>query len=124
MNSTAGLRSLRQPTVYVTKRRKVSEVWLLSLILSLSVSLILQPDSEMAQAGRSLEAYFSSCLREIFPSQAFTAAATVEESDSDEYEDQGEGPEPGFSWPDRSREQSHRKRKRRHSLNTTRRQHL
>ncbi|XP_048119665.1 tripartite motif-containing protein 66 [Alosa alosa] len=79
------------------------------------------PDSEMAQAGCSLEAFFSTCLREVFPSQAFSSAG-VEESDSDEYEGVEPGPVRGFPWPDR-REQSHRKRKRRHSLNS-RRQHF
>lgn len=77
-----------------------------------------QPDSEVAQAGHSLEAFFTSSLREVFPNQAFTSAE-VEDSDSDEYEDLGQVALKGFSWPDR-REQSHRKRKRRHSLNCRR----
>lgn len=84
-------------------------------------SPLLQPDSEVAQAGRSLEAFFASCLKEVFPNQAFSSAR-VEDSDSDEYEGVAQGAVRGFSWPER-REQSHRKRKRRHSL-TSRRQHF
>uniref|UniRef100_A0AAY4BQV4 Tripartite motif containing 66 n=1 Tax=Denticeps clupeoides TaxID=299321 RepID=A0AAY4BQV4_9TELE len=72
------------------------------------------PDSEVAQAGRNLETFFASKLREVFPDRAFSALA--EESDSDEYEEIDRGATGGFPWPLR-REQCHRKRKRRHSLN-------
>lgn len=71
------------------------------------------PDSEVAQAGRSLETFFSSRLREVFPDRAFPAA---EDSDSDEYDEVYRAAEGGFPWPEK-REQCHRKRKRRHSLN-------
>lgn len=87
----------------------------------LPFSPLLQPDSEVAQAGRSLEGFFTSRLKEVFPNQAFSSAG-VEESDSDEYEGVEQAAVRGFSWPER-REQSHRKRKRRHSL-TSRRQHF
>ncbi|XP_068197077.1 tripartite motif-containing protein 66 [Antennarius striatus] len=71
------------------------------------------PDSEVAQAGRSLEAFFVSKLKEVFPDRVFPAAEA--ESDSDEYDEAFRTPEDGFPWSDR-REQSHRKRKRRNSL--------
>ncbi|XP_068596959.1 tripartite motif-containing protein 66 [Brachionichthys hirsutus] len=65
------------------------------------------PDSEVAQAGRSLEAFFVSKLREVFPDRVFPAVEA--DSDSDEYD------QAGFPWPD-GKEQSDRKRKRRNSL--------
>ncbi|MEQ2164185.1 hypothetical protein GOODEAATRI_003997, partial [Goodea atripinnis] len=34
-----------------------------------------QPDSEVAQAGRTLEVFFLSNLKEIFPDQAFPSAS-------------------------------------------------
>ncbi|XP_064837611.1 tripartite motif-containing protein 66-like [Oncorhynchus masou masou] len=71
------------------------------------------PDSEVAQAGRSLEMFFSSRLREVFPDRAFPAAE--DDSDSDEYDEVYRAAEGGFPWPEK-REQCHRKRKRRHSL--------
>ncbi|XP_030621002.1 tripartite motif-containing protein 66 [Chanos chanos] len=70
-------------------------------------------DSEVAQAGRSLEAFFRSKLREVFPELGFSAG---QDSDSEECDEMDRPGETGFPWPER-REQSHRKRKRRHSLN-------
>ena len=64
----------------------------------------------MAQAGRSLVAYFNSKLKEVFPDRVFPAAEA--DSDSDEYDEAYRTAEGGFPWPDK-REQSHRKRKRR-----------
>ncbi|XP_049910129.1 tripartite motif-containing protein 66 [Epinephelus moara] len=78
------------------------------------------PDSEVAQAGRSLEAFFTSRLKEVFPDRVFLAADA--DSDSDEYDEAYRTAEGGFPWPER-REQCHRKRKRRHSLKS-RRQHF
>ncbi|GAA6233659.1 tripartite motif-containing protein 66-like isoform X1 [Lates japonicus] len=75
------------------------------------------PDSEVAQAGRSLEAFFVSKLREVFPDGVFPAAEV--DSDSDEYDEAYRTAESGFPWPER-REQCHRKRKRRHSLKSRR----
>ncbi|XP_031180091.1 tripartite motif-containing protein 66 isoform X2 [Sander lucioperca] len=78
------------------------------------------PDSEVAQAGCSLEAFFTSKLKEVFPDRVFLAAEA--DSDSDEYDEAYRTAESGFPWPER-REQCHRKRKRRHSLKS-RRQHF
>uniref|UniRef100_A0A668AEP7 Tripartite motif containing 66 n=2 Tax=Myripristis murdjan TaxID=586833 RepID=A0A668AEP7_9TELE len=75
------------------------------------------PDSEVAQAGCSLEAFFSSKLKEVFPDRVFPLAEA--DSDSDEYDEAYRTAEGGFAWPER-REQCHRKRKRRHSLNSRR----
>uniref|UniRef100_H3C4I7 Tripartite motif containing 66 n=1 Tax=Tetraodon nigroviridis TaxID=99883 RepID=H3C4I7_TETNG len=75
------------------------------------------PDSEVAQAGRSLEAFFISQLRQVFPDRAFPVAQ--EDSDSDEYDEACRAAGGGFPWPER-REQCHRKRKRRNSLKSRR----
>ncbi|XP_029944579.1 tripartite motif-containing protein 66 [Salarias fasciatus] len=75
------------------------------------------PDSEVAQAGRSLEAFFTSKLKQVFPDRFFPAAEA--ESDSDEYDEAYRATEGGFPWPER-REQCHRKRKRRQSLRSRR----
>ncbi|XP_068452154.1 tripartite motif-containing protein 66 [Clinocottus analis] len=78
------------------------------------------PDSEVAQAGRNLEVFFTSNLKEVFPDRVFLAAEA--DSDSDEYDEAYRTAGTGFPWPER-REQCHRKRKRRHSLKS-RRQHF
>ncbi|XP_077569214.1 tripartite motif-containing protein 66 isoform X2 [Stigmatopora nigra] len=71
------------------------------------------PDSEVAQAGRSLEVFFTTKLEEVFPGRVFPPAEA--DSDSDEYDEAFRVSEGGFPWPGR-REQCHRKRKRRQSL--------
>lgn len=83
----------------------------------IAVSFWLQPDSEVAQAGRSLEGFFTSKLKEVFPDRVFPVAEA--DSDSDEYDEAYRTAEGGFPWPER-REQCHRKRKRRHSLKSRR----
>ncbi|XP_064192998.1 tripartite motif-containing protein 66 isoform X2 [Anguilla rostrata] len=75
------------------------------------------PDSEVAQAGRSLEAFFGSKLREVFGGRTFPVPE--DDSDSEEYEEFYRSGAAGFPWPDR-KEHCHRKRKRRHSLNSRR----
>ncbi|CAL9701644.1 unnamed protein product [Knipowitschia caucasica] len=74
------------------------------------------PDSEVAQAGRSLESFFNSKLKEVFAERVFPGLET--DSDSDEYDEVARSAE-GFPWPER-REQCHRKRKRRHSVKSRR----
>ncbi|XP_051919555.1 tripartite motif-containing protein 66 isoform X2 [Hippocampus zosterae] len=78
------------------------------------------PDSEVAQAGRNLETFFTSKLKEVFPGRVFPVAEA--DSDSDEYDEAVRATESGFPWPER-REQCHRKRKRRQSLKS-RRHHM
>ncbi|XP_077941549.1 tripartite motif-containing protein 66 isoform X2 [Gasterosteus aculeatus] len=75
------------------------------------------PDSEVAQAGRNLEMFFISNLKEVFPDRVFPAAEA--DSDSDEYDEAYRAAESGFPWPER-REQCLRKRKRRPSLKSRR----
>lgn len=78
------------------------------------------PDSEVAQAGRSLESFFISKLREVFSDRVFPGLDL--DTDSDEYDEAYRSTDGGFPWPER-REQCHRKRKRRHSLKS-KRQHF
>ncbi|MFT7814496.1 tripartite motif-containing protein 66-like [Arapaima gigas] len=75
------------------------------------------PDSEVAQAGRSLEVFFSAKLEEIYPGRTFPVLD--DDSDSDDYEDFPTAGVAGFPWPN-GKEQSHRKRKRRRSLHCRR----
>ncbi|KAJ8247557.1 hypothetical protein GJAV_G00247700 [Gymnothorax javanicus] len=75
------------------------------------------PDSEVAQAGRSLETFFSSKLREVFGGRNFPPPE--DESDSEDDEGLYSAGAAGFPWPDR-KEHCHRKRKRRHSHNSKR----
>ncbi|XP_048828096.1 tripartite motif-containing protein 66-like isoform X2 [Brienomyrus brachyistius] len=72
------------------------------------------PDSEVAQAGRNLEEFFSSKLNEIYPDRTFPALE--DDSDSDSYEEAHGVGVAGFPWPN-GKEHCHRKRKRSHSLN-------
>ncbi|KAF7703447.1 tripartite motif-containing protein 66 [Silurus meridionalis] len=71
------------------------------------------PDSEVAQAGRSLQTFFFSKLSEVFPE--LSCPAPDDDSESDDYEEPECAMAMPFSWPER-REQSHRKRKRRRSF--------
>ncbi|XP_014855481.1 PREDICTED: tripartite motif-containing protein 66-like isoform X2 [Poecilia mexicana] len=75
------------------------------------------PDSEVAQAGHSLELFFMSKLKEVFPDRDFPMAEL--DSDSDEYDETCRAANGSFLWPER-REQCHRKRKRRQSLKSRR----
>ncbi|XP_052415943.1 tripartite motif-containing protein 66 isoform X1 [Carassius gibelio] len=74
------------------------------------------PDSEVAQAGHSLQSFFTSKLREVFPDLTCPVQEEEEDSDNEDYEELERAMATGFPWPER-KEQSHRKRKRRHSLN-------
>nr|XP_057945258.1 tripartite motif-containing protein 66 isoform X1 [Doryrhamphus excisus] len=75
------------------------------------------PDSEVAQAGRSLEVFFATKLKEVFPGRVFPSLEM--DSDSDEYDEAYRAADGGFPWPER-KEQCHRKRKRRQSLKSRR----
>ncbi|XP_017212532.2 tripartite motif-containing protein 66 isoform X2 [Danio rerio] len=78
------------------------------------------PDSEVAQAGHSLQSFFISKLREVFPDLSCPVQEEEEEdSDTEDYEELERAMMTGFPWPER-KEQSHRKRKRRLSLNRRR----
>lgn len=105
--------SKRSPRHYNSPEEFVSEVYLMFR----NCAKFNYPDSEVAQAGRSLEAFFTSKLTEVFPDRVFPVAEV--DSDSDEYDEAYRTAETGFSWPEK-REQCHRKRKRRHSLKSRR----
>ncbi|XP_042340940.1 tripartite motif-containing protein 66 isoform X2 [Plectropomus leopardus] len=106
----------RNPQHYNSTEQFVADVYLMFR----NCAKFNYPDSEVAQAGRSLEAFFTSRLKDVFPDRVFLAAEA--DSDSDEYDEAYRTTESGFPWPER-REQCHRKRKRRHSLKS-RRQHF
>uniref|UniRef100_A0A8C2IBF7 Tripartite motif containing 66 n=1 Tax=Cyprinus carpio TaxID=7962 RepID=A0A8C2IBF7_CYPCA len=72
-------------------------------------------DSEVAQAGHSLQSFFTSKLKEVFPDLT-CPVQEEEDSDNEDYEELERAMVTGFPWPER-KDQSHRKRKRRHSLN-------
>ncbi|XP_052001476.1 tripartite motif-containing protein 66 isoform X2 [Xyrauchen texanus] len=72
-------------------------------------------DSEVAQAGRSLQTFFTTKLREVFPDLS-CPVQEEEDTDSEDYEELERAAVTGFPWPEK-KEQSQRKRKRRHSLN-------
>ncbi|XP_051507551.1 tripartite motif-containing protein 66-like isoform X2 [Myxocyprinus asiaticus] len=73
-------------------------------------------DSEVAQAGRSLQSFFTTKLREVFPDLSCPVQEEEEDTDSEDYEELERAAVTGFPWPEK-KEQSQRKRKRRHSLN-------
>ncbi|KAJ8252741.1 hypothetical protein COCON_G00220530 [Conger conger] len=60
----------RSPLHYYTPDHYVSDICLMFR----NCATFNYPDSEVAQAGRSLEAFFQSKLREVFPSQAWPPA--------------------------------------------------
>ncbi|XP_062869487.1 tripartite motif-containing protein 66 [Trichomycterus rosablanca] len=78
------------------------------------------PDSEVAQAGLSLQSFFLSKLSEVFPE--LSCFSPEDDVDSDDYEEAESLATATFPWPER-REQSHRKRKRRRSFSMRRHQY-
>lgn len=101
-------------THYQSPQQFVSDV----LLMFKNCAKFNYADSEVAQAGHSLKSFFLSKLREVFPHLRCPVQEEEEEeeSDSEDYEDLERAAVTGFPWPER-KEQSHRKRKRRHSLN-------
>ncbi|XP_053141296.1 tripartite motif-containing protein 66 isoform X2 [Hemicordylus capensis] len=73
------------------------------------------PDSEVAEAGRCLEMFFESKLKEVYPEKQFSL---VQQDDSDseevEHENSHVGPK-GFQWPSYRQECIQPKRRRRHA---------
>ncbi|XP_027023769.2 tripartite motif-containing protein 66 [Tachysurus fulvidraco] len=99
----------RSSTHYSSVTEFVSDV----LLMFKNCAKFNYPDSEVAQAGRSLQTFFLSKLSVVFPE--LSCPAPDGDSDSDDYEEPECAAALTFPWPDR-REQSHRKRKRRRSL--------
>ncbi|XP_048887261.1 LOW QUALITY PROTEIN: tripartite motif-containing protein 66 [Brienomyrus brachyistius] len=106
----------RNPLHYYTPEEFVTDVFLMFR----NCAKFNYPDSEVAQAGRNLEAFFSAKLQDVFPDRVFPVLD--DDSDSEDYDEAYRAGVAGFLWPEK-KEQSHRKRKRRHSAHW-RRQHL
>ncbi|KAI1903909.1 hypothetical protein AGOR_G00000260 [Albula goreensis] len=107
----------RNPLHYYTPEEFVADV---SLMFR-NCAKFNYPDSEVAQAGSSLETFFQSKLREVFPSLASppTPAGDSDSEDCDALRREGVASRP---WPN-SKEHRYRKRKRRRSV-TWRRHHF
>uniref|UniRef100_A0A670I6K7 RING-type E3 ubiquitin transferase n=1 Tax=Podarcis muralis TaxID=64176 RepID=A0A670I6K7_PODMU len=71
------------------------------------------PDSEVAEAGRCLEIFFESKLKDIYPEKQF-CSVQQDDSDSEEHENSQVAPK-GFQWPSYRQECIQPKRRRRHA---------
>ncbi|KAG2462171.1 ST5 protein, partial [Polypterus senegalus] len=78
------------------------------------------PDSEMAQAGRTLELFFKEKLKQIFPEKEFPPL--VDESDSEESDEASRMEISEFIWPKDDKEHFQAKRRRRNSAVSRRHQ--
>ncbi|NXE15573.1 TRI66 protein, partial [Lophotis ruficrista] len=73
------------------------------------------PDSEVAEAGRCLDVFFESKLKEIYPDRHFPSMQP-EDSDSEEMESwNSKMPSQDFQWPSYGQECIQPKRRRRHA---------
>uniref|UniRef100_A0A8D2L785 Tripartite motif containing 66 n=1 Tax=Varanus komodoensis TaxID=61221 RepID=A0A8D2L785_VARKO len=73
------------------------------------------PDSEVAEAGRCLEIFFESKLKDIYPEKQFSLVQQ-NDSDSEEVEHENSQVAPkGFQWPTYRQECIQPKRRRRHA---------
>ncbi|XP_069037858.1 tripartite motif-containing protein 66 isoform X2 [Lepisosteus oculatus] len=100
----------RSPLHYYTPEEFVSDVFLMFR----NCAKFNYPDSEVAQAGRNLEALFNAKLKEEFPDNVFPEV--TDDSDTEEFDGTYKVGDNGFPWPAEGKEHFHRKRKRRHSL--------
>lgn len=83
---------------------------------TITALLPLQPDSEVAEAGRCLEVFFEGWLKEIYPEKRF-AQPRQEDSDSEEVSSEsGYSTPQGFPWPPYVQEGIQPKRRRRHMV--------
>ncbi|NWH76534.1 TRI66 protein, partial [Piaya cayana] len=77
---------------------------------------LLQPDSEVAEAGRCLHVFFEGKLKEIYPERHFPSMQQ-EDSDSEETESRNSKiPPQDFQWPSYGQECIQPKRRRRHPV--------
>ncbi|NWU35757.1 TRI66 protein, partial [Hylia prasina] len=84
----------------------------------------LQPDSEVAEAGRCLDEFFEDKLREIYPDRHFPSMQQ-DDSDSEGVESQkSQVPSQDFQWPSHGQECVQPKRKRRHAVRLQKQKHL
>nr|XP_020645619.1 tripartite motif-containing protein 66 [Pogona vitticeps] len=74
------------------------------------------PDSEVAEAGRCLEIFFESKLKDIYPEKQFYSLVKQDDSDSEEVDHEQTKVAPkGFQWPSYRQECIQPKRRRRHA---------
>lgn len=86
--------------------------------------ILLQPDSEVAEAGRCLNVFFEGKLKEVYPDRHFPSMQQ-EDSDSEEVESQNSKmPPQDFQWPSYGQECIQPKRKRRHAVRLQKQKHL
>ncbi|NXQ36138.1 TRI66 protein, partial [Alaudala cheleensis] len=84
----------------------------------------LQPDSEVAEAGRCLDEFFEDKLKEIYPDRHFPSMQQ-DDSDSEDVESQNSPvPSQDFQWPPYGQECVQPKRKRRHTVRLQKQKHL
>ncbi|NWZ35260.1 TRI66 protein, partial [Brachypodius atriceps] len=84
----------------------------------------LQPDSEVAEAGRCLDEFFEEKLKEIYPERHFPSMQQ-DDSDSEDVESQNsQVPSQDFQWPLYGQECVQPKRKRRHAVRLQKQKHL
>ncbi|NWH85462.1 TRI66 protein, partial [Aegithalos caudatus] len=84
----------------------------------------LQPDSEVAEAGRCLDEFFEDKLKEIYPDRHFPSMQQ-DDSDSEDVETQNsQVPSQDFQWPSYGQECVQPKRKRRHAVRLQKQKHL
>ncbi|NXQ00395.1 TRI66 protein, partial [Vidua macroura] len=84
----------------------------------------LQPDSEVAEAGRCLDEFFEDKLREIYPDRHFPSMQQ-DDSDSEDVESHNsQVPSQDFQWPSYGQECVQPKRKRRHTVRLQKQKHL
>ncbi|XP_027634147.2 tripartite motif-containing protein 66 isoform X1 [Falco peregrinus] len=82
------------------------------------------PDSEVAEAGRCLNAFFEGKLKEIYPDRHFPSMQQ-EDSDSEEVESQNSKMlTQDFQWPSYGQECIQPKRRRRHAVRLQKQKHL
>ncbi|NXW80306.1 TRI66 protein, partial [Hirundo rustica] len=84
----------------------------------------LQPDSEVAEAGRCLDEFFEDKLKEIYPDRHFPSMQQ-DDSDSEDLESQNtQVPSQDFQWPSYWQECVQPKKKRRHAVRLQKQKHL
>ncbi|NXB71854.1 TRI66 protein, partial [Donacobius atricapilla] len=92
--------------------------------VALNEFIPLQPDSEVAEAGRCLDEFFEDKLKEIYPDRHFPSMQQ-DDSDSEDVESQNsQVPSQDFQWPLYGQECVQPKRKRRHTVRLQKQKHL
>ncbi|XP_032894420.1 tripartite motif-containing protein 66-like isoform X2 [Amblyraja radiata] len=109
----------KNPLHYYTPEEFISDIQLMFL----NCAKFNYPDSEVAQAGKSLETYFDEKLQDIYPDKSFTGT-TQEYSDYEEIDNEaGTVTINGFNWPTEEKEPVKSKKRRRHGANHSHKDH-